>query len=636
MKKLITITILVIFLLSLFPLPALAAEKVCCAKSKSGSYCSFASEDQCDTSAAVKTKAGFTASPFACAQLNDCKPVCCITETGVCSEKISKAQCRAQKGIPIDSANCQIPECEKGACIISNQCNFPTTAETCKRKAQDLKVKFIFDNSIKSLNECNTKYSVEEGCCVLSNACSRATGEQCTLQKGTFYPGKLCSNSELVGQCRGHTPQYAKQCTKEGDVYWVDSRGVLENVLGSPNDGLIHNREADIKGRPGDCDLAASTACSKDSQGELACINVDCNAGSIMEAKGLVQFNPKLGEVFAQQHTITQEDLGGAAARKNGETWCMTPGPAEPSKPGSVHQVYTCRLGKVIAESCGDFRVKVCQQETKGDKPSARCVDNQWEDCWLLQGGDRKQQAFYPKNKVKPKDVSKEKECALLGGSEFSSLSHCALKEGGRDECLPRYPPGFQFWKSASQDIMNKQRVCTTICGAGKLNSCDRNECSALGDCGNFDEGIGKLAGLGIGTVSGFIAGLGANHLLNVGTKPGGFWGWLGGQAVKEGAKKTAGATIKALSKEVVKTVFVGTATEYANKGLTQLTKDGKTPLTYQSDSEIVIENPVSGEYIETDATTGRLKGGQMYEDAEGRILIESNGNMYNVLPKDE
>ena len=234
MKQAISLAIIAIFLISIIPTSITAAEeKVCCAKSQ-GSYCVYTTKDKCDLSPEAKAKAGFSTSSFACSQLADCKPVCCINQNGACSEKIAKAQCRAEGGKPIDGS-CQIPECAKGACVIANQCQYPVTSSACKTEAEKQRVTYIFDTSVSSLRECNTKYSLEEGCCVLSNSCSRATGEQCTLQSGEFYPGKLCSNIELVSSCRDHTAQYSKTCDKNGNVYWLDSKGVLENIVGIEN-----------------------------------------------------------------------------------------------------------------------------------------------------------------------------------------------------------------------------------------------------------------------------------------------------------------------------------------------------------------------------------------------------------------
>src|SRR3989338_2576542 len=95
-KKLSSIAIITIFLVSIIPLSAInasAAENVCCAKSQ-GSYCVYTSQDKCDQSSSLKSQLGFITSPFSCNQLADCKPVCCVTENGVCKEKTSKAQCR--------------------------------------------------------------------------------------------------------------------------------------------------------------------------------------------------------------------------------------------------------------------------------------------------------------------------------------------------------------------------------------------------------------------------------------------------------------------------------------------------------------------------------------------------------------
>lgn len=539
MKKASAYLIIAIFLISTLPLNlaavSAAEEKVCCAKSE-GSYCVFATRDKCDPSPVLKSQVGFITSPFACSQLSDCKPVCCISANGVCSEKISKAQCRAQGGKPIDSPNCQISECEKGACIIANQCQYPVTSSSCKTQAEKLKVKYTFDTSVKSQKECSTKYSLEEGCCVVSNSCSRTTGEQCTLQKGNFYPGKLCSNQELVSQCRDHTAQYAKTCSKDGNLYWTDSRGLLENIVGTQDDGLIHNKQTDLQGKAGFCDISKGFTCGKNQNGQYDCIDINCKVNDGIDLRGIVQYAPDIGKMFPEKHTITQEDLGGRSIRKNGESWCYSTS-GEKTEPGTSNYVFSCQYGKIKVEACGEYRDKICQEEVKITQSSARCIDNRWEDCWTYGGGKdwRRNTAFYPENKVNPVKRSfldlvpvtsflpigakkDKRECLLLGGSEDESKSHCVFDKNELNECWPRYPPGFEFWKPATTDKVSAQRVCNR-CGKGgngKINSCDEKECSYMADCG-FGEGWAWWGGAVVGGAIGFASGVGVNHIFSVG-----------------------------------------------------------------------------------------------------------------------
>ncbi len=537
---------MLIFLVSIIPITALnasAAENVCCAKS-GDNYCVFTTEDKCDSSSQVKSSLGFTSSPFSCSQLADCKPVCCVNQNGVCSEKISKAQCRNQVGKPIDSPDCKIPECEKGACVIANQCQYPVTSGACKTEAEKQKVKYIFDNSVTSQQECSTKYSLEEGCCV-SNTCLRTTGEKCTLSKGTFFPGKLCSNQDLVGQCRDHSKDYSTTCNKDGNLYHIDSRGVLENMVGIPNDGLIHNKQSDIINQQGYCDFSKGFSCGKNKDGQYACIDINCKAGNVIDLTGIVQYQPFTGKMFPEQHTIKQEDLGGVQERKNGESWCITPPETGSERENKQnHYTFSCQLGKIRVEICSlsGFRNKVCLQDTKEGKPFAKCVDNRWEDCWLYGGGNSftDSQAFYPENRAESK-YEDEQECLFLGGSLDPAKSHCTLKTGGKNECLPKYPPGFQFWKSAAQDTANAQRLCSTRCGQGgnaRTNSCDETECLALGDCGNFKQGLPWWGGAGIGAAVGFFSGAGMNNLFNVG-QGGGFLGGAASSTASQAAVNT-------------------------------------------------------------------------------------------------
>jgi len=664
--------------------------RVCCAETTAGDFCSFTTPESCKPNPAQNI--GFITSPFACSQLSDCQQVCCINKDGVCSEKISKAQCRAKGGRPVNSPDCNIAECSQGACIISNQCQFPVTAEACKLKAEDLGVRFTFDIDITTLEECNTKYSLQEGCCVLPNQCSRLTGESCTLQKGTFHPGKLCSTSDLVGECRGQTAHFTKTCYN-GDVYWQDSKGQLENIVkdfdksNDVPDGLIHEQASELQSYAGNCNLAQGTACGKDESGQLACISVDCIQADIIDLRGINQYEPATAKVFPVQHRVTSQDLGGKAIRKNGESWCTSTATQTPPEPGSSQYVYSCILGKIIPTACGAFRDQVCEQGTTtqaGQEISAaKCVDNRWEDCWL-KGRDtnfRSANAFYLENKVNPSrddligegdlesprpgstiraDTSKP-ECLLLGGSLNEEQSHCVWDTNKNNECWPKYPPGFEFWKPVSADEMNEQRLCenNVRCGAGGTNSCDRNECTHIGDCGNFEEGLNMWEGGLIGAGIGFASGVGANHLFSAGT--GG--GWLGGElTVKEAAEASlikAGllekgafkgfTDIQALGAAKIKLAAAG----YSTEGLTQVSQ---VPLILSAGKGVsvplagVVAAPpakssiaIFGKQVFQGILVGQatqvvnnlalkplLSNGQPYKTADGyEVYRDENGNTY-------
>ncbi|MBS3153078.1 hypothetical protein J4426_00735, partial [Candidatus Woesearchaeota archaeon] len=106
-----------------------------------------------------------------------------------------------------------------------------------------------------------------------------------------------------------------------------------------------------------------------------------------------------------------------------------------------------------------------------------------------------------------------EKECLKLGGSTDSEKSQCVYNKEGVNECWPKYPPGIDFVGDLGNVPSSKHTFENTcgICGKGS-NSCDKLECTYMGDCGNFDEGVSTLGGIVGGGVIGAISAAGAYH----------------------------------------------------------------------------------------------------------------------------
>lgn len=512
MKRILSLTLIAMFLFSFIPVNAQTSTNVCCLKNKNGEYCSYAKSENCELdNFDVDNKVGIKKSDFACSQIGFCEPVCCINKEGTCSEKITAAQCIDQGGVATSQTECSaVPQCQKGACVINGQCEYPVTQEECTRARDKFDTETTFDTEVTSINECAEKYSLQEGCCVTTPSCGRKTSKECVDVSGEFKAGMLCSHPDLAGVCPGVKKETSKECENE-DVYWFDSRGNKENAVGVDYNGFIHDSERDKTGKIGNCDFMSGTICGQDNNGENACVDVNCNVGDNFVANGFVQYKFDEGTSQPERITITQEDLGGRDGRYNGESWCMTNTKNNPNTPGTIHYVYSCQLGKIEVNPLGVFRNTICESQTKDIQingktvafESAGSAENKWERCGQCgKGWDNKCDA---------------KECYKLGGSSDAEKSYCKFSGGGVDECWPKYPPGFDFTGGFEVDTTVPSSKYTFentcgVCGAGGTNSCDRKECTALGDCGNFDEGISSLEGATLGVVIGAVVGAGAYH----------------------------------------------------------------------------------------------------------------------------
>ncbi len=505
MKKILSLTLIAMFLFSFIPVNAQTSTNVCCLKNKNGEYCSYAKTENCELdNFDADNKIGIKKSDFACSQIGVCEPVCCINKEGTCSEKITAAQCIDQGGAATSQTECSaVPQCQKGACVINGQCEYPVTQEECTRARDKFDTETTFDTEVTSINECAEKYSLQEGCCVTTPSCGRKTSKECVDVSGEFKAGMLCSHPDLAGVCPGVKKESSKQCVKE-DVYWFDSRGNKENAVGVNYDGFIHDAERDKTGKIGNCDFRTGTICGQDNNGENACIDVNCNVGDTFVSNGFVQYKFDDGTSAPERITTTLEDLGGRDARYNGESWCMTNTKNNPNTPGTIHYIYSCQLGKIQVSPLGVFRNTICESQTKDIQiegknvafENAAKVENKWENCRQCgKGWENKCDA---------------KECYKLGGSRNAEKSYCKFSGDGVDECWPKYPPGFDFIGGFAVDKVPSSKysfenICN-VCGAGGTNSCDRKECTALGDCGNFDEGLSVLEGAFIGGVAALAA----------------------------------------------------------------------------------------------------------------------------------
>src|SRR3989344_7648632 len=147
MRKKRTALFIVIMLLSTsFNLIQLAepakAANVCCQKTNAGDYCQFTSQADCDPA--------FRVAPALCENTNFCQLGCCDDPEGICFTNSPRSLCEAKGGSFSLDPNCNIPQCEKGACQIGNECSFATQSQCRAEAAKFENVGFKFDPGIKS------------------------------------------------------------------------------------------------------------------------------------------------------------------------------------------------------------------------------------------------------------------------------------------------------------------------------------------------------------------------------------------------------------------------------------------------------------------------------------------------------
>lgn len=168
-----------------------------------------------------------------------------------------------------------------------------------------------------------------------------------------------------------------------------------------------------------------------------------------------------------------------AIGKSHGQSWCDYEGFSGfgADKVGSRHVKQSCIDGKVITQSCRDFREEVCVQS--GSK--AVCRDNRWEDCSVQSSQNACEDTAL-------------RDCVWKSWAVNSDLSARTYS------CVPHVPPGLKFWDSSTNNICNQQNT-KGFCPLGMLScpnqwsDADAVMCFSQGDCGdsqNFLSQIGR------------------------------------------------------------------------------------------------------------------------------------------------
>lgn len=394
-----------------------------------------APEDECNKS--------FLFAPTSCEATSYCKSGCCYDgNEGTCMKNTPQKICDKSKGTWSSIADCSIPQCDLGCCLIGDQAAFVTQAR-CKKLSSLYGIPISFRKDLGSEIQCISSIrSGVKGACVFEKeferTCLMKTKAECLEMEvqsteTEFYEGKLCTNNELQTNCARSTKT---TCVEGKDpVYFLDTCGNVANVYdalraedqGYWND-IITTGVCSIGQAPynirncGNCDYFSGTTCKKSVRG-------DTNS-------------PVLGESICKDLGCTWE----GEQYEHGETWCAQSGGVSKimyneelseddieeilstqNVPGSRYFRLVCYNGEVTIEPCADYRQEVCIESNTnvggGNVFSyAACVANRWSDC-LSQDN--------------------EKDCNNTG------LRDCAWVDLGKQDddldeyCVPLYSPGF-------------------------------------------------------------------------------------------------------------------------------------------------------------------------------------------------
>lgn len=521
----------------------ISTPSVCCEKTTEGAFCINTQEENCAE--------GFKSSPTSCEATSYCKlGTCYDSSEGICMENTPQRVCEVEGGTWDPREVEEVPQCQLGCCIISDQAAFVPLVR-CKKLSGFFGVDVNYRPEIGSELECVVEaQSQDVGACVYGSdferTCDFTTRDECganevveavngsNITLGTekkFYKDYLCSAEELGTSCG----RQASTGCLNGKVYWFDSCGNKENVYSANKEASWNN------GRVAE----PAEVCPASDGSNVDCGNCDYLLGTRCEEwDGLLGIGKPSGSDHFCQRTECVDRYGNE--RKNGESWCVyDAGTTEGKDPvGSRQYKEVCVDGEVKVEPCADFRNEICiegaTETSDGEFGNAACRVNRWQDCLAQKdegdclNEDRRDCMWLPP--VTGLTVGGE---GSLGGKTFSNpqeggqtFSNPATNENdatnpitgnaifggdeGEDEeletttnrgggvCVPDIPPGFNFWddNEARGNCGQVSSKCivkfeeSTLGGKKCIENCECLEedwavamnsvCKAVGDCGGY------------------------------------------------------------------------------------------------------------------------------------------------------
>jgi len=454
-----------VIVFSLFSVSLLvsAEQNVCCSETTGGEHCVYTSVSNC--------KQGALQAAASCEQTSFCKLGCGYDDyEGSCFNNMPKFSCEAQGNCSwTQDPICNVPQCQKGCCVLSNQCSFTTQVQCKWLTSQYEDINMTFKEEIGTELECiNQCRSFERGACVHPDgSCDFTTRESCDEEKEPsinaslpligFHTDRLCSNPSLGTEC---ARQHHTDCMPDADeVYWFDSCGNEENIYSSDkdtswNNGFILNKfescnpsSNNINSETcGNCNYALGSICDVASygvdpvHGDYACKSLICGD----EVVHVDENSPATSELPLD----------------NGESWCAYDGLVGIEEnagmgldlAGSRHYRRICINGIELTEPCRDFREEICvqgeidpsvdpalqliygTQESFGyggdeKKIFAGCRDNRFTDCV---------------------DVSTKYDCENIAQRDCLWLLGDKGKSSGGISCVPLVSPGLTHWSGES------------------------------------------------------------------------------------------------------------------------------------------------------------------------------------------
>jgi len=471
-NKIIFSLILGIFLIGILPsLNAVGEINYCCEKTVSGAWCQNAPKAECATQINPVTNQPFRMVPTSCEATSFCKLGCCYdSQEGTCMENTPEIVCNKNNGIySRESAECDIPQCSLGCCLVGDQAAFVTQTR-CKRLSAIYSLETNFRTDIGNEMECIASSTSDVmGACVFEKdyqkTCKLMAQKECKELEKTdsenisFHKDYLCSSESLGTNCG---PTQKTTCVEGKDeVYFLDSCGNLANIYDATK---YKDKEywSKIYSKEESCNSASNNANSG------SCGNCDYYLGSTCKIydRSVDRARPAYGDKLCRDLSCKYE----GKTYQHGETWCATNTQRE-NVPGSEYFRLVCYNNEVTIEPCAAFREEKCIQEEVNNFKVAACRVNRWQDC-ISQDNKKdcdntnKRDCIWINSKSLRPDINFDKEFGVKDLKEFfDKYENNVPNEAYQYVCVPNYAPGFDFWNSEG-DAEEICSIASTACVA--------------------------------------------------------------------------------------------------------------------------------------------------------------------------
>lgn len=425
-------------------------EIYCSERTNYGAWCQNVPLEEVDTN--------YRYDRTSCASTSYCSEGTCVnTLTGECLTS-PQATCNpSQGGFFYSQPKDEVAQCKIGCCLLGDQAALVEQVK-CDFLGTDYNLVATFRSDIQDELTCLAMASPEaKGACVFETGqgrdCTFTTRGECQDSGGEFHEGFLCSAPELGTIC---TRTRKTTCVEgKNEVYFIDSCGNIANIYDAnkiddiaywsyiPGVEGVEVDEGDGEGNAGSttygyCDYLDGSTCRRYD-------------------RGIDPKSPKYGDYICRDLGCKASlPLSGGQYREHGEEWCSAPIEYfENARPGDLSYLLYCYDGEIHYELCDSFRNKLCMEDE--ETGAADCVVNEWVQCIEQEN---------------TKDCEEIGDCKVVTGASILRTAYGTEKlledsDTGEDiigVCVPKYPPGFQFWNPEGTILDAYEETPISIC----------------------------------------------------------------------------------------------------------------------------------------------------------------------------